>query len=156
MKGDSKVIDELNKLLADELTAINQYIVHAEMSKNWGYDRLHEKVERRAVEEMRHAERLIARILFFESYPIVDKLNEMHIGPDVKKQFENDHDAEAEAVKRYNAAIEVAVACHDNGTRDILESILTDEEAHLDWIEAQLDQVKQIGIQAYLAEQIKE
>ena len=156
MKGNPKVIDILNHLLADELTAINQYIVHAEMCSNWRYHRLHDKLERRAIEEMKHAEKLIARILFFEAHPIVSKLNELHIGSDVKQQFENDLGAESAAVKMYNAAVEMTVACHDNGTREILESILTDEEAHIDWIEAQLDQVKQMGIQMYLAEQIRE
>lgn len=155
MKGNKKVIDRLNALLADELTAINQYIVHSEMCANWGYERLHEAIEKRAITEMKHAERLIERILFLEGMPIVSKLNEIHISSDVKSQFESDLAAEQMAVKAYNEGIELAVESGDNGTRALLESILADEEDHVDWIEAQLDQIKQMGIQNYLTEQMK-
>ncbi len=155
MKGNKKVIERLNALLADELTAINQYIVHSEMCANWGYERLHEAVEKRAITEMKHAERLIERILFLEGMPIVSKLNEIQIGSDVKAQFESDLAAERMAVKAYNEGIELAVESGDNGTRALLESILADEEDHVDWLEAQLDQIEQIGIQNYLTEQTK-
>ncbi len=155
MQGNKKIIRTLNALLADELTAINQYIVHSEMCANWGYERLHEAVEKRAITEMKHAERLIERILFLEGIPIVSKLNEIQIGPEVKAQFERDLAAEQMAVRAYNEGIQLAVESGDNGTRTLLESILTDEEDHVDWLEAQLDQIKQIGIQNYLTEQTK-
>jgi bacterioferritin len=141
-------------LLADELTAVNQYIVHSEMCANWGYDKLHKAIEKRAIEEMKHAEMHIARILFLEGLPIVSNLNPMHIGDGVEKQHGNDLTAEVGAIKAYNDAIKLAVEVGDNGTREMLESILKDEEAHLDWLEAQLDQIKQMGIQNYLTEQI--
>lgn len=155
VKGNKKLIERLNALLADELTAINQYIVHSEMCANWGYERLHEAIEKRAITEMKHAERLIERILFLEGMPIVSELNEITIGSDVKAQFESDLAAEQMAVEAYNEGIGLAVEVGDNGTRALLESILADEEGHIDWLEAQLDQIKQIGIQNYLTEQMK-
>jgi len=155
MKGNDKLIQVLNQLLADELTAISQYMVHSEMCDNWGYERLHGKIEKRAVEEMKHAEKLIARVLFLEGTPEVSKLNTIHIGADIETQFKNDHLAEAGAIKAYNAAVRQAADLHDNATRDMLESILKDEEAHIDWLEAQLDQIKQMGIQNYLAQQVE-
>jgi len=154
MKGNDKVVAALNELLADELTAINQYMVHSEMCDNWGYEKLHKAIEKRAVEEMKHAERLIARILFLEGRPTVTKLNKIIIGPDVETQLKNDWSAEEGAVKAYNDAIRLAVDVGDNGTREILENTLEDEENHIDWLEAQLDQIKQMGIQNYLVEQL--
>jgi bacterioferritin len=154
MKGNEKIIEQLNALLADELTAISQYMVHSEMCANWGYERLHEAIEKRAIDEMKHAEKLIARILFLEGRPIVSKLKEMHIGAEVEAQLKNDWAAEEGAIKAYNDGIRLAVELGDNGTRALLESILTDEEDHIDWLEAQLDQIKQMGIQDYLGEQI--
>ena len=154
MKGNDKVIERLNARLADELTAVNQYIVHSEMCANWGYEHLHGAIEKRAIEEMKHAEKLIARILFLEGIPVVSKLNPMHIGADVEAQHKNDWAAENQAIKDYNEDVRFAVEVGDNGTRELLESILTDEEEHIDWIEAQLDQIKQMGIQNYLVEQI--
>jgi bacterioferritin len=154
MKGNEKIIERLNLLLADELTAINQYMVHSEMCDNWGYEKLNGAIEKRAIEEMKHAERHIARILFLEGNPTVSKLNKINIGPDVEKQLKNDWDAEQGAIQMYNDSIRLAVEVGDNGTRDMLESILTDEEAHIDWVEAQLDQIKQMGIQNYLVEQL--
>ncbi len=153
MKGNEKVIQTLNALLADELTAVNQYIVHSEMCANWGYDKLHEVIEKRAIDEMRHAEKLIARILFLEGQPTVSMLNPMHIGSEVKPQLEHDWDAEQGAVQAYNEAIRLSAEAGDNGTRVLLESILQDEETHIDWLEAQLDQIKQMGIGTYLVEQ---
>ncbi|MCS7197086.1 MAG: bacterioferritin [Candidatus Bipolaricaulota bacterium] len=155
MKGNKKIIDRLNALLADELTAINQYMVHSEMCANWGYERLHEAIEKRAITEMKHAEKLIERILFLEGMPIVSKLNEIKIGSDVKAQFESDLAAEYMAIKAYNEGIALAVEVGDNGTRALLESILSDEEHHVDWLEAQLDQINQMGIENYLTEQVQ-
>ncbi len=154
MKGDPKILDRLNFLLADELTAISQYMVHSEMCANWEYKRLHEAIEKRAIDEMKHAEKLIARILFLEGRPIVSKLNEMHIGSDVPSFLANDEGAESGAIRAYNESIRLAVDANDNGTRDLLESILGDEEVHIDWLEAQQDQIRQMGLQAYLTEQV--
>ncbi|MBC8217655.1 MAG: bacterioferritin [Planctomycetes bacterium] len=153
MKGQDKIIERLNARLADELAAINQYIVHAEMCENWGYEHLHEAIQKRAIDEMKHAEKLIARIIFLEGRPIVSKLSKISIGADVEKQHKSDRKAEEAAIRDYNADIRLAVELGDNGTRELLESILVDEENHIDWIEAQLDQIKQMGIQNYLAEQ---
>jgi bacterioferritin len=154
VKGNERIIERLNARLADELTAINQYIVHSEMCANWGYERLHEAIEKRAIEEMKHAEMLIARLLFLEGRPIVSELNPMHIGANVEAQHKADWQAEHDAIQEYNADIRLTVELGDNGTRELLESILTDEEDHIDWIEAQLDQIEQMGIQNYLVEQI--
>jgi len=154
MKGDPKILDRLNFLLADELTAISQYMVHSEMCANWEYKRLHEAIEKRAIDEMKHAEKLIARILFLEGRPIVSKLNEMHVGADVPGFLTNDEAAESGAIRAYNEAIRLAVDAGDNGTRDLLEAILGDEELHIDWVEAQQDQIRQMGLQAYLSEQV--
>jgi len=154
MKGKTKIIDTLNLLLADELTAINQYMVQSEMCANWGYDRLHEAAEKRAVDEMKHAEKLIARLLFLEGRPLVGTLNKIHIGDTVEAHHQNDHESEMGAIKSYNEGIKLCVELGDNGTREMLESILKDEEDHLDWLEAQMDQIAQLGIPAYLAEQL--
>jgi bacterioferritin len=154
MKGNDKVIETLNMLLADELTAINQYMVHSEMCKNWGYGELHEAIEKRAITEMKHAEMHIGRIIFLEGRPIVSKLNPLHIGDTVLEQLKSDLGAEQAAVKMYNDAVKLAVEVGDNGTRAMLESILKDEEDHLDWLETQLDQIEQMGIQNYLAQQV--
>jgi bacterioferritin len=156
MKGQAKIIDELNARLAEELTAINQYMVHGEICDNWGYERLHKLIEKRAIVEMKHAEKLIARIIFLEGMPIVSRLNQVNIGTDVEKQHKNDWAAENDAVKNYNASIKVATDLNDNGTKELLDSILTDEESHIDEIETQLDQIKQMGIQNYLSEQTED
>ena len=153
MKGNVKLLTVLNGLLADELTAISQYMVHSEMCANWMYEQLHKAIEKRAIDEMKHAERLIARILFLDGQPIVSNLNPLYIGADVEAQLKNDWAAEAGAVKAYNEGIRLAVEVGDNGTRELLESILKDEEVHIDWLEAQLEQIKQMGIQNYLVEQ---
>ena len=153
MKGNAQILDSLNARLAEELTAINQYMVHAEMCDNWGYERLHKIIEKRAIDEMKHAEKLIARILFLEGRPIVSNLNKVHIGAEVEKMHLNDHVAEADAIKNYNESIKLAVEVGDNGTRELLEKILHEEEDHIDLLEAQIDQIKQMGIQNYLVEQ---
>lgn len=152
MKGNDLVLKTLNDLLADELTAINQYMVHAEMCDNWGYEDLAEVIEKRAIQEMKHAEKHIARILFLEGKPTVSVLNKINIGGDVLAQLQNDHAAEVGAINGYNKGIKQAGDLGDNGTREMLEDILVDEEAHIDWIEAQLDQIDQMGIQLYLVE----
>jgi len=154
VKGDQKIIDKLNDLLADELTAINEYMVHSEMCDDWGYGKLHEKIEKRAIDEMKHAEKLIARILFLEGSPVVTHLKKINIGQDVEAQLKNDWQSEKEAIASYNDGIKLAVSVGDNGSRDLMEEILGDEEGHIDWIEAQLDQIRQIGIEHYLVEQI--
>jgi bacterioferritin len=155
MKGDAKIIERLNLQLADELTAINQYMVHSEMCANWGYKHLHEATEKRAIEEMKHAEGLIARILFLEGQPSVSHLNKINIGARVEEQLSNDWTAEEGAIKAYNESIRLAVELGDNGTRDLFEDFLQAEENHIDWIEAQLDQIKQMGLQNYLAKQVE-
>ncbi|HOU07106.1 MAG TPA: bacterioferritin [Rectinema sp.] len=154
MKGDPKVIDVLNSLLADELTAVNQYMVHSEMCDDWGYEKLHKSIEKRAIDEMKHAEKLIGRILFLEGTPIVSKYNEIHIGADVSEMYKNDHLAEADAIKSYNSAIALCGEARDYATRDILEAILKDEDAHIDNIEAIQDEIKQMGIQVFLSMQL--
>ncbi len=154
MKGNDKVISCLNALLADELTAISQYMVHSEMCANWHYKKLHKSIEERAINEMKHAETIIGRILFLEGLPIVSDLHKINIGADIEAQFKNDMQSELVAVRGYNDGIRLAQDQGDNGTREILSSILTVEEGHVDWLEAQLEQIKQMGIQSYLVEQV--
>jgi bacterioferritin len=156
MKGNDRVIAKLNFLLADELTAVSQYMVHAEMCANWGYAKLAEAAEKRAIDEMKHAEKHIGRILFLEGRPVVSSLNEIHIEQDVAAQFKSDHGAEEGAIKAYNDAIVLCAELCDAGTRELLEDILEDEEEHIDWIETQLDQIGQIGIENYLAINVKQ
>ena len=156
MKGNEKILETLNSLLADELTAISQYMVQSEMCADWGYEKLHEAIEKRAIDEMKHAEKLIGRIIFLEGKPIVSNLNKINIGGTVDVQHKNDHDAEETAIKAYNDAIKLAVEVGDNGSRDLFEEILEDEEAHIDWIESQMDQIDQMGLQIYLGEQLEE
>jgi bacterioferritin len=156
MKGNKKLIDALNARLSEELGAINQYIVHTEMLDNWGYVRLSKKVKARAIAEMKHAEKLIERIIFLEGTPVVSKLNPIRIGADVPKQLANDLAAENDAVAKYNATIKLAVEVGDNATKEVLDSILDDEDAHLNELEEQLDQIKQMGLEIYLGAQTKE
>lgn len=154
MKGHQEVIDILNKALAEELTSINQYMLHGEMCEDWGYGKLHEVIEARAITEMKHAEKLIGRILFLEGMPILSELDPLHIGATVQKQLENDHAAEFEAIRLYNEAVALTTKLADNGSKVLVESILTDEEDHIDWIEEQLDQIEQMGYQVWLNHQI--
>lgn len=154
MKGHEKVLELLNARLAEELTAINQYMVHSEMCDNWGYDRLHAAIEKRAIQEMKHAEKLIGRILFLEGTPNVSRLQKMLIGKDVPSQLENDLTSELDAIKAYNESIRLSAELGDNGTRELFKSILEDEEVHLDWIEAQRDQIAQMGLSQYLSGQV--
>src|SRR5664280_890199 len=156
MKGNDKLMQTLNGLLADELTAINQYVVHAEMAENWGYGKLKKSVRARSITEMKHAEKLIERILFLEGTPIVGELNKIHIGADVPQQCANDLASEMTAVLSYNSAIKLAVDVGDNATREILEGILKDEDGHVNEIEEKLDQIKQMGVPHFLAIQAGE
>jgi len=153
MKGNEKLIATLNGLLEDELTAINQYVVHAEMAENWGYSKLKKLVGTRSITEMKHAEKLIERVLFLEGIPIVSQLNTINIGSDVPKQFSNDLKAEMTAVEHYNAGIKLAIEVGDNATKAMLEGILMDEDSHVNTIEEKLDQIKQMGIQMFLSTQ---
>jgi bacterioferritin len=154
MKGNPKLIETLNSLLADELTAINQYMVHSEMAHNWGYEKLHQQFEKRAIDEMKHAETLIGRILFFGGTPIVSKYNKMTIGADVPKQLAGDHALEMMAIKAYNEAIVLAGEVKDFATREILERILKDEDRHIDQIEELQDQIEQMSLQIFLTTQV--
>lgn len=156
MKGKPKVIEQLNRLLADELTAISQYMVHAEMCENWGLVRLHKAIEAQAFDEMHHAEWLIGRIIFLEGTPVVDKLNPMKIGSTVPEMIANDKGDELGAVAAYNAGIRVAVEEGDDGSAELLRKILQDEERHVDWGEAQEDQIRQMGLENYLSTQTRE
>lgn len=156
MKGNERLVKTLDALLAEELTAINQYMVHAEMCAAWGYGRLHERVEKRAIQEMRHAESLIGRILFLEGTPTVSKLNALQIGSDVQKQLQSDLDAELRAVRLYNEAIHLADEVGDAATRDLLLRILKDEDEHVDSLEEQNDQIAQMGLPVYLSTQTRE
>lgn len=154
MKGNEKLIEQLNARLAEELTAINQYFVHAEMCEDWNYSRLDGVIKKRSIDEMKHAEALIERILFLGGKPIVSNLNEIHIGDEIQKMHNNDRISEEEAIKGYNETIRLAAEVGDNNTKVLLESILKDEEKHIDWIEAQIDEINQMGIQNYLSQQI--
>ncbi len=153
MKGNAKILTVLNQLLADELTAISQYMVHSEMCDNWGYGRLHKAIEKQALDEMHHAEWHIQRIIFLEGSPQVSKLNPMQIGTSVADIIGNDGGAETAAIQAYNAAIRLAHDVDDQGTVDLLTKVLTMEEGHLDWAEAQQDQIRQMGLENYLTNQ---
>jgi bacterioferritin len=153
MKGSKKLLLVLNSLLADELTAINQYMVHSEMCENWGYSRLHLAIRKQAMDEMHHAEWLIERIIFFEGAPTVSKLNPIKIGKTVSEMISNDDKDELEAVRAYNDAIKLAREVDDQGSVDLLTKILKMEEGHVDWAEIQQAQIEQMGIENYLVNQ---
>ncbi len=155
MKGDKKLIAALNDRLAEELGAINQYFVHGEMCEDWGYGTLHSAIKQRSIQEMKHAEKLIERILFLEGQPIVSELGPITIGKKVEEMHQKDWNAEDDAIKKYNETIRLAAEVGDNGTKTMLEEILKDEESHIDWLEEQQDQIDQMGIQCYLAEQMR-
>ena len=154
MKGDPKVIAVLQQVLKAELTAINQYFLHAEMCENWGYYKLAAITRKESIEEMTHAEKLIERILLLDSTPNMSDYFRINIGQNVKVQMENDLALEYDAVKRLNDGIKTSVAAADNGSRDLLQMILNDEEHHIDWLEAQLHAIGEIGIQNYLAQYV--
>jgi bacterioferritin len=154
MKGNAKLIEALNEILTGELTSVNQYFVHAKMCANWGYHRLAEAVRKESIEEMKHVDDLIERILYLEGVPNVQRLGKIRVGETVPEQLKLDYKLETEAVPRLNQAIALATEVGDNGTRELLEEILTSEEEHVDWLEAQFELIKQVGEQNYLAQQI--
>lgn len=154
MQGNPEIVELLNDVLTAELTAVNQYFVHAKMCSNWGYGKLAGHVRDESIDEMKHAERLIERILYLDGVPNLQRLFPLRVGEDVVEQFRNDLDVEYAAVERLNRGIEAAVAASDNGTRALLEEILVAEEEHVDWLETQLEAIRQLGEVAYLAEQL--
>jgi len=154
VKGHDQVIQVLNDVLTAELTAINQYWIHARMCENWGYKRLWEKVRAESLGEMKHADRLVERILYLEGVPNLQKLGKVNVGQTVKEQFRLDLEVEKAAIKALNAGIETSRSLGDNGTRELLESILEGEEEHANWLEAQLTLIDQVGEANYLAQQI--
>jgi len=156
MKGNDKLIAVLNELLADELTAISQYMVHSEMCANWGYEKLHASIEKQAMDEMHHAEWLIQRILFLEGMPEVSKLRPMKIGSSVLEMVTSDQDAEQAAIRSYNKGIRLCHEVEDQSTGDLLTKILKMEEGHVDWAEVQRSQIEQMGLANYLANQTEE
>jgi bacterioferritin len=154
MQGDREIIEKLNEVLTAELTAINQYFLHGKMQSNWGYERLGHHSRDESIDEMRHAERVTDRILYFDGVPNYQRLFPLRIGENVLEQFEADLALEVEAVKRLNDGIALAVAKGDNGSRHLFEDILVHEEEHIDWIETQLETIRQIGLENYLSEQL--
>jgi bacterioferritin len=154
MRGDPKIIAILNEALKAELTAINQYFLHAEMCENWGYERMAKHARKESIEEMRHAEILMERILYLEGAPNMTDYFKINIGQTVKQQLENDLQLEYAAVKRLNEGIKASVAAGDNGSRDLLEKILLDEEHHIDWLEGQLHAMGETTCENYLAQQL--
>lgn len=155
MKGHDQIIEVLNDVLSAELTAINQYFLHGKMCQNWGYDRLHSKIRAESIDEMKHADELMARVLYLEGLPNVQRLYKINIGQTVKEMLALDLEVERVAWKRLNDGIEVCRSLGDNGSRELLERILVSEEQHIDWLEAQLEQIKQIGEANYLAQQVR-
>jgi bacterioferritin len=155
MKGNEEVLNLLNQLLTNELTAINQYYVHAKMCQNWGYERLYAKVRAESIDEMKHADLVIARILFLDGVPNLQRYHKLKIGETVKEQLEVDLQLEYSAIAFLNQAIETCRKCGDNATEDMMTNILVSEEEHTDWLEAQLELIRQIGEQNYLAQQLK-
>jgi bacterioferritin len=155
MKSDPKIIEILNDVLTAELTAINQYFVHSEMCENWGFERLEKVIRMHSIGEMKHAEEVIERILFLEGVPNVQKLDKITLGENVPEMLELDLALEMAALPRLNAGIETCRELGDNNTRHFLEEILAEEEKHVDWLEAQIELIKQVGAQNYLAAQLK-
>ena len=155
MKGNEEVLQLLNALLTNELTAINQYFIHAKMCENWGYDRLAAKVREESIDEMRHADLVISRILFLEGVPNLQRYHKIHVGETVKEQLESDLQLEYAAIAFLNQGVEAARKVADNATEDLLTRILVSEEQHADWLETQLELIRQVGEQNYLAQQMK-
>ena len=154
MKGNEEVLNLLNQLLTNELTAINQYFVHAKMCENWGYARLAKKVRAESIDEMRHADLVITRILFLEGVPNLQRYHKLHVGETVREQLESDLQVEYAAIAFLNQGIEAARKAGDNATEDLMTKILVSEEEHTDWVESQLELMRQVGEQNYLAQQI--
>lgn len=155
MKGNPKVINELNKALREELTAINQYFLHAEMCENWGYTKLSDYIKKQSIGEMKHAESLLERILFLDGVPTMEPLK-LSVGSTVKDMIQADLELEISAVGQYNNAVQIATELKDNGSRDLLVQLLKDEEGHVDWLEAQVHQIKEMGYERYLTMQTGE
>lgn len=155
MKGNDQILQLLNDLLTNELTAINQYFVHAKMCENWGYERLAHKIREESIDEMKHADQLISRILFLEGVPNLQKLNKLRVGETVKEQLESDLQLEYAAIGYLNQGIATARTIGDNATEDLFTRILVSEEEHTDWLETQLELIRQVGEQNYLTQQIK-
>jgi bacterioferritin len=155
MKGNEEIVDLLNQLLTNELTAINQYFIHAKMCENWGYDRLAHKLRDESIDEMKHADQVISRILFLEGVPNLQRLHKIRVGETVKEQLESDLQLEYSAITFLNQGIAAARTASDNATEDLMTKILVSEEEHTDWIETQLELIRQVGEQNYLAQQIK-
>jgi bacterioferritin len=156
MRGNPKVIAELNAALKEELTAISQYFLHAEMCENWKYEKLAKFIKKQSIDEMKHAEVLMERILFLDGTPNMTELLQIKVGQNVKEQIENDLKLELNAVTMYNNSIQVAREEGDNASRELFEMLLKDEESHVDWLEAQLHQIKELGYERYLSQQIRE
>jgi bacterioferritin len=156
MKGNEEVLELLNQLLTNELTAINQYFIHAKMCKNWGYDRLAHKLRDESIDEMKHADQVIERILFLEGVPNLQRLHKLRVGETVKEQLESDLQLEYSAIAFLNQGIAAARKASDNATEDLMTKILVSEEEHTDWIETQLELIRQVGEQNYLSQQIKQ
>ena len=154
MQGDSAVVELLNEVLTSELTAVNQYFLHAKLCHHWGYERLAEKIRTESIDEMRHVERLTDRILYLDGLPNYQRLFSVRVGETVREQFELDLQTEREAIKRLNDGIAACVGVGDNGSRELLARILVDEEEHADWLETQLEAIGQVGIENYLTEQL--
>ncbi|CAN5470353.1 bacterioferritin [soil metagenome] len=156
MKGDPKVIDLLNEVLTNELTAINQYFLHSRICKNWGYMRLAEYIYKESIDEMKHADKLIERVLFLEGLPNVQRLSKIMVGQTVAEILKNDYALELVAIPMLNNGMQMCRDVGDNGSEDLLRHILTAEEEHVDWLEAQFDLIKQVGEANYLAQQIRD
>jgi len=156
MKGDSKVIEALNRALTTELTAINQYFIQAKMMKNWGYLSLAKKMYDESIGEMKHADKIIERILFLEGIPNIARYDVIRVGKDVREQLQNDLKLEMSGVKGYNETIELCIKVKDSGTRELLEEILVSSEDHVDWLETQIGLIERLGLQNYLAEKLGE
>lgn len=154
MRGDQRILEILNDVLTAELTAVNQYFLHAKLCENWGYGRLAEHVKHESIDEMRHAEQVTDRILFLEGIPNFQRLSPLRIGETVPEQFAADLALEYVAIERLNAGIATAVEVGDNGTRELLASILVAEEEHADWLETQQETIRQIGLELYLAQHL--
>ncbi len=156
MQGNPKVIAELNAALKEELTAISQYFLHAEMCENWKYSKLADYIKKQSIDEMKHAETLIERILFLDGIPNMTELLHINVGRTVKEQLESDLKLEINAVSMYNASVKIAREEGDNASRELFERLLKDEEEHVDWLEAQVHQIKELGYERYLSQQIRD
>jgi bacterioferritin len=154
MQGDPAVLELLNEVLTSELTSVNQYFVHAKLCEHWGYDRLAEKIRSESIEEMKHVEELADRILYLEGMPNFQRLYSVRVGETVPEQFQLDLETERESIKRLNDGIATCVRLGDNGSRELLAGMLVDEEEHADWLETQLEAIRQVGVENYLTEQL--